>query len=79
LILIDLSVCGVLLSVTAKSVPIYPVTWKRNSKEKHFVSSFKGSLYDETDVITKANIDFIKSKTSTESNPVWEALFHNFD
>ena len=50
-----------------------------HSKGRHFVSSYKGSLYDETDVITKANIDFIKSKTSTESNPVWEALFHNFD
>lgn len=50
-----------------------------HSKGKHFVSSYKGNLYDETDVITKANIDFIKSKTSTECNPVWEVLFHNFD
>lgn len=50
-----------------------------HSKGKSFVSSHKGNLYDETDVITKANIDFIKSKTSTESNPVWKALFHNFD
>jgi len=52
---------------------------KLHSKGKCFVSSYKGSLYDETDVITEANIDFIKSKTSTESNPVWEVLFHNFD
>jgi len=50
-----------------------------HSKGKSFVSSYKRSLYNETDVITKANIDFIKSKTSTESNPVWDALFHNFD
>lgn len=50
-----------------------------HSKGKCFVSSYKDSLYDETDVVTKENMDFVRSKTSTEGNPVWEALFHNFD
>ena len=35
--------------------------------------------YDENDVITRENLDFIKIKTHTESNPVWELLSDKFD
>ena len=36
-------------------------------------------LYDETDFITKENIEFIKEKTGTQNLPVWKLINDNFD
>lgn len=36
-------------------------------------------LYDETDLITGENIEFIKEKTGTQSLPVWKLIDDNFD
>ena len=50
-----------------------------HSKGKAFFRLYKGTLYDEADVITKENIEFIKVKTLTESNPVWNVVINNFE
>ena len=36
-------------------------------------------LYDETDFITRTNVEFIKEKTGTQSLPVWKIIDDNFD
>ncbi|MCL2517631.1 MAG: aminoglycoside phosphotransferase family protein [Oscillospiraceae bacterium] len=36
-------------------------------------------LYDETDFITLANMDFIAEKTNTIGNPVWDLIRERFD
>jgi 2-polyprenyl-3-methyl-5-hydroxy-6-metoxy-1,4-benzoquinol methylase len=50
-----------------------------HSKGQAFVRLYKGKLYNEADLITKENIEFIKVKTLTESNPVWDVVLGNFE
>lgn len=46
---------------------------------KDFVAEHSKELYDETDFITKENIEFIKEKTGTQNLPVWKLINDNFD
>ena len=46
---------------------------------KDFVAEHSKELYDETDFITKENIEFIKEKTGTQNLPVWKLIDDNFD
>lgn len=46
---------------------------------KDFVLEHSTELYDETDFITKENIEFIKEKTGTQNLPVWKLIDDNFD
>lgn len=48
-----------------------------NSKE--FAEMHGTELYEETDFITKENIEFIKEKTNTQNLPVWKLVDENFD
>lgn len=50
-----------------------------HSRGKAFVAKHASMLYDETDVITKENINFIKSKMAKECNPVWNILLDNYE
>lgn len=36
-------------------------------------------LYDETDFITRTNVEFIKEKTGTQNLPVWKLIDDNFN
>lgn len=49
----------------------------KNGKE--YIANGKHKLYDESDIITRDNLEFIKAKTSTGQNPVWAELDENFD
>ena len=46
---------------------------------KDFVLERSTELYDETDFITRENIEFIKEKTGTKNLPVWKLIDNNFD
>jgi len=41
--------------------------------------NFDTEIYDETDLITKENIEFIKKKTGTQNLPIWKIIEDNFD
>lgn len=41
--------------------------------------NFDTEVYDETDLITKENIEFIKEKTGTPNLPAWKIIDDNFD
>ncbi len=49
----------------------------KNSKD--FTEKHSMGLYDETDFITRENIEFIKEKTGTLNLPVWKLINDNFD
>ena len=49
-------------------------TTSRAYAEKH-----GSELYDETDFITRDNIEFIKEKTGTQNLPVWRLIDGNFE
>ncbi|MBQ6862996.1 MAG: hypothetical protein IJO14_02035 [Clostridia bacterium] len=50
-----------------------------HTSSKNFVKENITELYDETDFITRENIEFIKSKTGTQSLPVWKIINDSFD
>lgn len=50
-----------------------------HTSSKDFAEGNITKLYDETDFITRDNIEFIKEKTGTQSLPVWEIIDDNFD
>lgn len=41
--------------------------------------NFDTEIYDETDLITRENIEFIKKKTDTQSLIIWKLIDDNFD
>ena len=63
-----------------KEVAVQIAKWYKqlHASGKNYLATYNGKMYDESDVITKENIEFIKAKTSTESNPVWEIINNNF-
>lgn len=50
-----------------------------HTSSENFVKENITELYDETDFITRENIEFIKEKTGTQSLPVWKLINDNFD
>ena len=50
-----------------------------HTSSENFVKENIAELYDETDFITRDNIEFIKEKTGTQNLPVWELINDNFD
>ena len=46
---------------------------------ENFVKENIAELYDETDFITRENIEFIKEKTGTQNLPVWKLINDNFN
>ncbi len=50
-----------------------------HTRSKDFAEGNITELYDETDFITRDNIEFIKEKTGTQSLPVWKIIDDNFD
>lgn len=50
-----------------------------HTSSENFVKESIAELYDETDFITKENIEFIKEKTGTQNLPVWKLINDNFD
>lgn len=46
---------------------------------KEYVTAYGSALYDETDFITKENIEHIKIKTDTADLPVWKVIDEHFD
>ena len=50
-----------------------------HTRSKDFAEGNITELYDETDFITRDNIEFIKEKTGTQNLPVWELINDNFD
>ena len=50
-----------------------------HTNSKNFVKENIAELYDETDFITKENIEFIKEKTGTQNLPAWKLIEDNFD
>jgi len=50
-----------------------------HTSNKDFAEENIAELYDETDFITRDNIEFIKEKTGTQNLPVWELINDNFD
>lgn len=50
-----------------------------HDKGSQFVNDKGDSLYSENDAITKENIEFIRLKSNTENNSVWNVLLNNFD
>lgn len=46
---------------------------------KDFAEIHSTDFYDETDFITRDNIEFIKEKTGTQNLPVWKLIDENFD
>lgn len=55
--------------------------WYRHlhTSSENFVKENITELYDETDFITRENIEFVKEKTGTQSLPVWKLIDDNFD
>lgn len=50
-----------------------------HTRSKDFSEGNITELYDETDFITRENIEFIKSKTGTQNLNVWKLINDNFD
>lgn len=50
-----------------------------HTRSKDFTEGNITEIYDETDFITRDNIEFIKEKTGTQNLPVWELINDNFD
>ena len=50
-----------------------------HTRSKDFSENYSAELYDETDFITRDNIEFIKEKTGTQNLPVWKLINDNFD
>lgn len=50
-----------------------------HTSSENFVKENIAELYDETNFITRENIEFIKEKTGTQSLPVWKIIDDNFD
>ena len=50
-----------------------------HTSNKDFEEENIAKLYDESDFITKENIEFIKEKTGTQNLPVWKLIDDNFD
>lgn len=50
-----------------------------HTSNKDFEEENIAELYDESDFITKENIEFIKEKTGTQNLPVWKLIDDNFD
>ncbi len=50
-----------------------------HTNSEDFTKENLAELYDETDFITKENIEFIKEKTGTQNLPVWRLINDNFD
>ena len=50
-----------------------------HTSSKNFVKENITELYDETDFITRENIEFIKEKTDTQNLPVWKIINDSFD
>lgn len=55
--------------------------WYRllHTSSRACVEKYGTELYDETDFITKDNIEFIKEKTGTQNLPVWKVIEDSFD
>ena len=55
--------------------------WYRllHTSGRAYVQKYGTELYDETDFITRENIEFIKEKTGTINLPVWKLINDNFD
>ena len=64
------------VTIASKIAEWYKLLHK-NSKD--FTEKHSMELYDETDFITKENIEFIKEKTGTQNLPVWKLINDNFD
>lgn len=50
-----------------------------HASSKEWVNEFGSELYDETDFITRENIEFIRTKTKTQNLLVWKLIDANFD
>ena len=50
-----------------------------HTRSKDFAEGNITELYDETDFITRDNIEFIKEKTGTQNLPVWKLINDKFD
>ncbi|MBQ7102364.1 MAG: hypothetical protein IJN81_12050 [Clostridia bacterium] len=50
-----------------------------HTNSKDFTEKHISNIYDETDFITRNNIEIIKEKTGTQSLPVWKLVEDNFD
>lgn len=50
-----------------------------HTSSKEFAERHSTELYDETDLITRENIEFIKAKTNTQNLLVWKLIDENFD
>ncbi len=50
-----------------------------HTSSENSVKENVAELYDETDFITRENIEFIKEKTGTHNLPVWKLIDDNFD
>ena len=50
-----------------------------HTSSENLVKENTAELYDETDFITRENIEFIKEKTGTQNLPVWKLINDNFD
>lgn len=50
-----------------------------HTNSEDFTKENLAELYDETDFITKENIEFIKEKAGTQNLPVWRLINDNFD
>ena len=55
--------------------------WYRllHTNGRAYVQKYGAELYDETDYITRENIELIKAKTNTRNLPVWKLVEDNFD
>lgn len=55
--------------------------WYRllHTSSRACVEEYGTELYDETDFITRDNIEFIKEKTGTQNLPVWKLVEDSFD
>ena len=55
--------------------------WYRllHTNGRAYVQEHGAELYDETDYITRENIELIKAKTNTRNLPVWKLVEDNFD
>ena len=50
-----------------------------HTNNKDFTEKHISEIYDETDFITRENIEIIKEKTGTQNLPVWKLVEDNFD
>jgi len=71
---------GVKADLNDEAIAAQIAKWYKqlHDEGRDFIASHGVGLYDETDVITEKNVEYIITKTNTAGNPAWDVLRAGF-